>query len=224
MADKLALLSRLNLFDEMSEEEIAGVSRQLRMRELSPGTSIGGEPDRVYLVKTGRVRLYRLTSAGDDVTTATLNPGQLFGLAALEAGTGRASLAEALEISVICDAGAQDFVSLLARHPLLMAKVLVAMARQMFRLEETVESLVLDSVGQRLAKLLLGWLPGAEHVADGDLLPPHTQEEMAKLVTATRETVARTLSAWRAEGMLRNDGRRILILDAGRLAAKADGR
>ena len=47
---------------------------------------------------------------------------------------------------------------------------------------------------------------------------------MAKLVTATRETVARTLSGWRAEGMLRNEGRRILILDAGRLAAEAEGR
>ena len=53
--------------------------------------------------------------------------------------------------------GAQDFVRLLGRHPLLVAKVPVAMARQMFRLEETVESLVLDSVGQRLARLLLGW-------------------------------------------------------------------
>jgi CRP/FNR family transcriptional regulator len=222
MADKIALLRRLNLFDEMSEDEVAEVSRQLRMQEVVPGQSIGGQSDRIYLLKTGRVRLYRVTADGEDVTTATLTPGQLFGLAALEAGSARASLAEALERSVICDAGAPDFVRLLGRHPLLMAKVVLAMARQMFRLEETVESLVVDSVGQRLARLLLGWLGDAEEVAGGQLLPAHTQEEMAKLVTATRETVARTVSGWRAEGILRSEGRRLLVVNPRALAAKAE--
>lgn len=221
MADKLALLRRLNLFDEMTEEEILEVSGRLRMREVAPGSSVGGEPDRVYLLKTGRLRLHRLTTGGEDVTTAILAPGQLFGLAALQGGSGRASVAEALEQSVICEASANDFVRLLARHPLLMAKVLLVMARQMFRLEETVESLVLDSVGQRLARLLLDWLSEADHVSDGELLPSHTQDEMAKLITTTRETVARTLSRWRTDGVLRTAGRRILVLDTGALAARA---
>jgi hypothetical protein len=65
-----------------------------------------------------------------------------------------------------------------------MAKVLLVMARQMLRLEQTVESLVLDTVEERLACLLVGWRCSADRVADGDLLPAHTQEEIAKLIAA----------------------------------------
>lgn len=221
MADKLTLLRSLNLFNEMTADEVAEISRQLRMREVPAGSLIGGEPDLIYLLKVGRVRLYRLTESGEEVTTAVLAPGQLLGLAALGSGESPLTLAEALEPSVICEAGAQDFVGLLGKHPLLMAKVLLAMARQLFRLEQTVESLVLDTVGERLASLLLAWLETAEPVPGGDLLPAHTQEEMAKLVATTRESVARTLSRWREQGILRMQGRRIVVIDRGALAAKA---
>jgi CRP/FNR family cyclic AMP-dependent transcriptional regulator len=221
MTDKLDFLRRLNLFDEMDEGEIAEISRLLHMREVAAGQVAGGDPGRVYLLKAGRLRLFRRNPDGDELTTATLVPGQLFGLAALNGGSEEGSSAEALENSVICDAGAQDFVRLLGRHPLLMAKVMVAMARQIFRLEQTMESLVLDRLSERLARLLLGWFEDAEHREDGELLPPHTQAEMAKLVAGSRESVARTLGAWRVEGILRTEGRRILVLDRRALEEKA---
>ncbi|MGC8488212.1 MAG: Crp/Fnr family transcriptional regulator [Clostridia bacterium] len=221
MADKLALLRSLNLFEQMTADEVAEISQQLRMREVSAGSLVGGEPDLVYLLKIGRVRLYRLTESGAEVTTAVLAAGQLFGLAALDGGKSLPTLAEALEPSLICEAGAQDFVGLLGKHPLLMAKVLLAMARQLFRLEQTVETLVLNTVGERLASLLLAWLETADPVTGGHLLPAHTQDEMAQLVAATRESVARTLSLWREQGIIRMQGRRIVVLDSRALTAKA---
>ncbi|MGH9069625.1 MAG: Crp/Fnr family transcriptional regulator [Acidimicrobiales bacterium] len=221
MADKLALLRGLNLFEEMTADEVNEISRHLRMCEVAAGSLVGGTSDLIYLLKVGRVRLYRLTESGEQVTTAVLGPGQLFGLSALDRGVWPPTLAEALEPSLICEAGAQDFVGLLGKHPLLMAKVLIAMARQVFRLEQTVESLVLDTVEERLASLLLTWLETAEPLADGALLPPRTQEEMAKLIAATRESVARTLSLWRQQGILRMQGRRIVVTEPCALAAKA---
>jgi len=221
VSDKLDLLRRLNLFDEMDEAEIADISRLLRMREVAAGQVAGGEPGRIHLLKAGRIRLFRRSPGGEEVTPAILLPGQLFGLAALDDSSEEGSHAEALEDSVICDAGAQDFVRLLGRHPVFMAKVLLAMTRQIFRLEQAMESLVLDRLGGRLARLLLEWLDEAEHREDGDLLPPHTQAEMAKLVAGTRESVARALGGWRAEGILRTEGRRIIVLDRRALEEKA---
>ena len=120
--DKLWYLQRLNLFEEMGEAEIHAVSRELRMRSCPQGEPFAtGERDRVYLLKAGRMRLYQLTEEGHEVTTAVLEPGQLFGLAALISGDGWATHAEPIEDSVVCDANAADFVAMLAKHPLLMA-------------------------------------------------------------------------------------------------------
>ena len=62
--------------------------------------------------------------------------------------------AEALQDSYVCEAGGQEFLAILARHPLMMAMVMMAMARQMFRLERTIESLAREPVDSRLAAYL----------------------------------------------------------------------
>ncbi len=224
MPDKVWFLRRLNLFEGMNEAEIEEVSRELKMRTCAPHHSLLGDGgDRVYLLKHGRVRLYHLTVDGQDVTTAVLTPGQLFGLGAfLGASDGTATHAEALEESYICEAGAQDFLAMLARHPLLMARVVMVMAKQIFRLEQTIESMASQQVSQRLAALFLDEMPNGYAAEGGWLLPSNSQEELAKLIGSTRESVSRALSTWRARGLIRMRGRRIVVLDADRLRRTAN--
>src|SRR5260370_32641751 len=92
-------------------------------------TALEGLPDRVYLLKAGRVRLYHLSPDGEDVTTDVLEPGHLFGLSALFGGSSEDLSAEALEDSYVCEAGGQDVPAILARQPLMMDKVKMAMAQ-----------------------------------------------------------------------------------------------
>jgi CRP/FNR family transcriptional regulator len=151
------------------------------------------------------------------VTTGVLEPGQLFGLSALLGGGNEDVSAQALTDAYVCEAGAQDFLGILARHPLMMAKVMMAMAKQMFRLERTIEGLANDPVDSRLARLVGDLLQRAETSRDGQLLPAMTREEMAKIAITTRESVSRTLSAWSRDGIVELRGRRILVRDAERL-------
>jgi CRP-like cAMP-binding protein len=146
-----------------------------------------------------------------------LEPGQLFGLSALFGGGNEDLSAVALEDAYICEAGGQDFLSILARHPLMMAKVMMAMAKQMFRLERTIEGLAREPVDSRLARLVVDMLGTAEKSPDGQLLPALSREEMAKIAITTRESVSRTLSAWSKEGIVELRGRRILVRDRERL-------
>jgi CRP/FNR family transcriptional regulator len=125
--------------------------------------------------------------------------------------------AEALEDSYVCEAGAQDFLGMLAHHPLMMDKVMMAMARQMFRLERTIESLAREPVDSRLARLLLELLGSGQRLPEGSLLPAITREDMAKICITTRESVSRTLSVWSKDGIVELQGRRILIPDPERL-------
>ncbi len=222
MTEKIWLLRRLNLFDGMTDAEVEEISRELRMRSYASRQLLsldGG--DRVYLLKQGRVRLYHLTPDGQEITTAVVVPGQLFGLGAFLGGDGTATYAEVLEEGCVCEAGAQDFLAILARHPLLMARVVMVMAKQIFRLEQTIESMASQPVPRRLATLLLEEMEEGETMESGVLLPPHSQEELARLVGTTRESVSRSLSVWRAEGLITMRGRRIVILDPRRLRREA---
>jgi CRP/FNR family transcriptional regulator len=219
VSDKVRFLSRLNLFDGMSHEEIERVARELTMRRRERGESIGyGDGDRVYLLKQGRVRMHKVTRDGHEVTTAVLVPGQLFGLGSLF-GRAEPVLAECLDECYVCEAGAQDFLGILAHHPLMMAKVMMAMAKQIFRLQETVEHLALEPARSRLARHLLTMAETGTCTEAGRLLPAETQEEMAKTIASTRETVARALSAWRRQGVVAMDGRRVVLRDPDRLRA-----
>ena len=106
-----------------------------------------------------------------------------------------------------------------------VTRVVMAMARQIFRLEETVESMALESARARLARHLLKLAESGAVDADGRLLPPQTREEMAKVVASSRETVSRALAAWSREGVIATRGRRIVIRDPEALAAELlDGR
>ena len=217
MTDKLGFMRRLNLFDQMTETEVEQISKELKMRHCGAHETVfEGAPDRVYLLKAGRVRLYHLSPEGSDVTTAILEPGHLFGLSALFGSSNEDLSAEALEDSYVCEAGAQDFLSILARHPLMMAKVMMAMAKQMFRLERTIEGLH-EPVDSRVARLVVDLLNSSDELVEDQLLPGMTREEMAKICLTTRESVSRTLSAWSKEGIIELRGRRILVRDPDRL-------
>jgi CRP-like cAMP-binding protein len=223
--DKLWYLRRLNLFEGMSIEEVERISHDLRMRSCSAKSSVlDGSSERVYMIKQGRVRLYHVTENGQEVPTAILVPGQLFGLGALFGKAGDATFAEALDDTVVCDAAAQDFINMMARHPVLMAKVMMAMARQMLRLESTIESIVSRPVAARLAELLITLAEQAERSSSGAILvPSYSHEEMGKMIGPTRESVSRTLGDWRRVGIITMQGRRILVQKPGSLRAQAGG-
>src|SRR5260370_16414473 len=100
----------------MSEDEVEAVSRELKMTHCDVGEQIGGRGDHVYLIKEGRVRLYMLSREGQEVTTAVLVPGQLFGLGALFGGGDQPSFAECVHRCSLSQARGQDSLPLPPLH------------------------------------------------------------------------------------------------------------
>lgn len=212
-------LRRLNLFEGMSADEVESVSHMLRDRRCRAGERVWDrDPDRLYLLKEGQVRLYRTSADGHETTTAVLRPGQLFGLGGLF-GHGDEGMAEAVEPSVVCDASASHFLRVLAQHPVLMARVTMTMARQMFQLEQTIEELSTRRVPSRVAATLVE-LADAALASTGVAVLPQSQTEIAKLVGTTRESVARAVGELRAQGVLAA-GNPLRVLDLPRLAELA---
>jgi len=96
------------------------------------------------------------------------------------------------------------------------------MAKQMFRMERTIESLAREPVDRRLARLFVDLEGSGQMFNDGLLLPAMTREDMAKICITTRESVSRTLSAWSKDGIVELRGRRVLVRDTQRLGKLVD--
>jgi CRP-like cAMP-binding protein len=212
-------LRRLNLFDGMSAEEITEVGHLLRDRSCEAGEQVW-DPDgeRVYILKEGRIRLFRTSEDGQEVTTAVLTPGQLFGLGGL-VHRGEESVAEAVEPSVICDASATHFLRILAHHPVLMARVTMTMARQLVQMERTIEQLSTRRVAERVAAVLVD-LAEQPSSNGGMAVVRHSQTEIAKLAGTTRESASRVVGELRAQGVVAG-GRPLQVIDLVRLRAAA---
>jgi CRP-like cAMP-binding protein len=139
-------------------------------------------------------------------------------------GNGWATHAEPLVEAVVCEVSAHDFVGMLARHPLLMTKVVMVMARQLFQLEQMIESLASRRISSRLAGYLLTQSDEGERLDGGVLLAPMTHDELTTIIDSSRESVSRTIGRWRAQGIVRTEGRRIVVLAPDRLRRKAEAR
>ena len=206
-------MQRLNLFSGLSRDEIESLAGRLHDRVLEPRQLIlepDARGDRIYLVKTGSVRVYQISPEGRELTTAFLRPGQLLGTSAL-AGTGRrAAFAEALEKhTCVCDATADEFLRMMSAYPVLAAKIMVTLARQALRLEQQLEQIAFDEVPVRLAQALV-------QLADdngGELPAKLTHESLAKLINSTRETVTKTLDQFANEGLVELGYRKLNVRD-----------
>jgi CRP/FNR family transcriptional regulator, cyclic AMP receptor protein len=210
---KLWYMQRLNMFAGLSKDEIEAMAGQLhdqvwqrRQLILEPES----RADRIYLVKTGAVRVYQISAEGRELTTAILRPGQLLGTAALTGFKQQAAFAEALEPQTcVCDATAEEFLRMMSAHPMVAAKVMVALARQALRLEQQLEQLAFQEVPVRLAQVLVQL---AEDNS-GELPSRLTHESLARLISSTRETVSKTLEEFADQGLVELGYRRIQVVD-----------
>ena len=213
--NKLWFLRRLDLFEGMSDSDMERLGTLLRERSCRTGQDVVVRPsgDRLYLLKTGRVRV-----TNRDVNVAVLGPGQLFGTSSLFGAAATTQRVVALDDVVICEAPAGQFLAAMAMHPRLAAKVAMLLARQLFELEQTVERTATEPVEARLAELLL-------RIADRARTPSRVrglaQSDIARMIGASRESVSRLLANWERSGLVRTGQRDVELLDEERLRDRA---
>jgi CRP-like cAMP-binding protein len=204
---KLWFLRRLDLFEGLSDSEMERLGSLLQMRSCRTGQDVIVRPsgDRIYVVKSGRVRVLQ-----GDIAVAVLAPGQLFGTSALFGAAATNQHVVAVDDVVLCEAPAAQFLAAMTIHPRLAAKVATTLARQLFELERVVERSASDPVSSRLAELLLRM---ARHDESGAEVRGVSQEDLARMIGSSRETVSRLIAGWERDGVVRSHPRRIELAD-----------
>ena len=209
--------------DPHAQQELKAQMVEVR---LARGQSLfrEGEPgDRLYVVTAGKVKLGRTAADGRENLLAVMGPGEMFGELSLFDPGPRTAGAVAVTETTLIGLGNADLQPWLMAHPQVASQLLAALARRLRRTNEAMADLVFSDVPGRVAKALLDLARRFGVSTDDGLRVTHdlTQEELAQLVGASRETVNKALADFASRGFLRLEGRAVVILDLERLTRRA---
>ena len=203
MEDAEVVLRRAPLFEGLDEESARALRRQMPDVKLSRGEHLfleGQEGDRLYVVLDGKIKLTRAAADGRENLISVLGPGEMFGELSLFDPRPRTSSASAITDATQAGLAHDALRAWLGDHPDVSIHMLQALARRLRRANDVVADLVFTDVPGRVAKNLLDLADRfGEQERDG--LHVHhdlTQEELAQLVGASRETVNKALADFAA--------------------------
>ena len=224
LAEKLGLLKELELFAGLGAADIEAIGHATTMTHCTVGQRIlspDDPPDRIHIVKKGRVRVYRMTPDGKQLTLDIYERGTILGDMSL-LGQDRLpeAYAETLGEAVICTITPDELRRLIERYPTIGVNVIRHLSRRLQVAERELEAMAYQRVGQRLAHRLvdLSQRFGVKTVRGTLIEARLTQQELADMIGTTRETLAHTLADFRRRGMLDTVAHQVVIRDAERLA------
>jgi CRP-like cAMP-binding protein len=220
------VLSASPLFAALDAEGAQVLRETLIEKHVLKGQTLfeEGEPgDRLYVILDGKVKLGHSSPDGRESLMAVLGPGEMFGELSLFDPGKRAATATALTDASVLELSNEQLMPWLAGRPEVAAALLQALARRLRRTNEAMADLVFSDVPGRVAKALMDLGEKFGTVTPDGLLVTHdmTQEEIAQLVGASRETVNKALADFTQRGWLRLESRQVLIVDVERLRRRA---
>src|SRR5674476_701545 len=188
------------LFSSIDPEAAGALRATMTLVTLERGDVLfrEGEPgDRLYVIATGKVKVGRRAPDGRENLLAVLGPGEMIGELSLFDPGARTATATAVADTSLYELEHSGLVAWIEHHPGVATHLLGALAGRLRRTNETVADLVFSDVPGRVAKSLLGLSERfGSPVADGIRVAHDlTQEEIAQLVGASRETVNKALAA-----------------------------
>ncbi|HEY2386494.1 MAG TPA: Crp/Fnr family transcriptional regulator [Candidatus Binatia bacterium] len=222
----------LHNFDWLSELSTAETDR-LRRQAVQHTYPAGGliftptpHPRWVYLLERGLVRIYRASGSGEETTFGYVAPGEIFGELAAFSRRPRESYAKAVRASLVWRLRHEAVRELLDAHAGVVVAVIKQVGSRLKRVESRVEHLVFRSVPSRVAGILLELAEDFGHQQVEGIVLDFTlsQEELATLVGASRQTVNMSLREFERAGVLRRKGRRLVLLGIDALRRSRDAK
>ncbi len=219
-----ATLAGLPHFRELPPELLARVAALCSEVELAAGETLfraGQRCDGFFVVREGRIRVFRLAPDGREQVVHHVDAGHTFAEAALFHHGIYPANAAAAEPSRLIRIDGPRFLQLFAAERALAASMVGSLCGWLHALLDRIEMLTLVSAGSRLAAYLLR-LPARQ--VDGELRVelPVAKKALAAELSITPETLSRLLSRWRERGLVRGDGRTVALLDSRTLEAIAE--
>jgi CRP/FNR family cyclic AMP-dependent transcriptional regulator len=215
---KVTMLRNVPFFAGLSDQELEVLAESLGKRTFGKGMIIfhkGSPGQTLYIIESGKVRIFILSESGQEVSINIYGPGDVFGELALLDSLPRSAGAVVMEKTVTLNLQRDDFLRHLEACPRMARSIIEVLTTRLRYTTAYVESLAfLDVHGRVAARLLeLADRYGVQKEAAEEIELRLTQAELASWVGATRESVNKVLGTFRDQGLIEIEGQRITILD-----------
>ncbi len=219
-------MRRAPLFSALDDEAGQALLAEMASTSMDRGHILfreGDQGDSLYVIGEGKIKLGRTSPDGRENLVAILGPGEMFGELSLFDPGPRTMTATAVAETQLMGLRNDSLTGLLSGRPEVSKALLGALAQRLRRTNEHLADLVFTDVPGRVAKALLDLAQRFGRPVEDGVMVSHdlTQEELAQLVGASRETVNKALADFATRGWLKLEARAVLLRDVERLRRRA---
>lgn len=205
-------IEHVPIFASLSREERMEIVEIASSRSFEKGETVyraGDKGGTLFVLHTGRVKLYRLNASGKEQVLRFVKPGEFIGELSLFSSLPLTDNAQVLEATTMCVLQGERLKGLMAKYPSIAFKVMDELSRRLEKAENRIEDISLSSVTKRVAGALLELSDGKQ-----EFLLPMTKGDLASQLGMTQETLSRKLAALQEDGLILLKGyRKIIIKD-----------
>jgi CRP/FNR family cyclic AMP-dependent transcriptional regulator len=215
-------LRRVSLFADMNPADLEQLASSCELARVTTGgrifeaTQPGGH---LYIVISGRVRIFNSSAQGRSKTVAYLDSGDFFGELSFIDQESRSASAEALEPCVFATINAERYREWILARPEVAWALLKSLSARLRQAKREIQALSFNNALGRVAQILLD-LAGhyGEKTDDGlSIIRSFKQRELADMAGTAREVVSRALSRFKRIGCVKLSGDRITLLNEDKL-------
>ena len=220
------VVRRAPLFTALDDAAAASLRASMDAVKIAKGSILfkeGDDGEHLYIIIDGKLKLGTSSGDGRENLLSILGPGEMFGELSLFDPGPRTSTATAVTDAKLLSLSHEKVIPWLKQNPEVSLQLLTRLSQRLRRTNEAVGDLVFSDVPGRVAKALIDLGDRFGKSTPEGLLVNHdlTQEELAQLVGASRETVNKALADFAGRGWLKLDGRSVLIADVDRLSKRS---
>ncbi|WP_254659558.1 Crp/Fnr family transcriptional regulator [Mucilaginibacter sp. PPCGB 2223] len=183
----------------------------------------GTVPSGIYLIRSGKVKKYKVNNLSKEQIIYVAGPGELIGYHAVLSEERYPDSAATIEDSLLSFIPKEDFTAILQRSPVFTARLLKALSHEFTVLTNSISVIAQRTAAERLAIALIVLREKyKEGSADQDIVLNISRMDLANMAGIAEENVIRLLKEFKAEGIIETDGRKIAVKDIGLLVKKSN--
>jgi CRP/FNR family transcriptional regulator, nitrogen oxide reductase regulator len=215
-ANESSLLTKIDLFHGLASRDLEIIFSEARELSFDEGSFLFHQDDpaeRIYILTSGRVKLYQLADDGQQVLMHVMTPGRMFAAISLVKGAAYPVSAEAAQASKVLYWSQANLLALIERYPQMALNAMKVLAGHVREFQNRYRELATERVERRLARTILRLASQTgRKTEEGVLLDlPLTRQDLAEMSGTTLFTVSRILSQWESKGLVLS-GRERLVL------------
>ena len=218
-------LKNYDLFTNLGKEDIHELGQTFRFLRIKKGQTIyfaNDEGKKLYFLINGKIKISEIDGIGNEMIKDIVLTGDMFGAVPMTQFRLTHEFAEVLSSEVIlCSIDMEQFEKLMHKHPLLALSFSKKIGEKLKRVEQRYSNLVFKDVKARLKDFLMDWASKEGKEGDSGLIIKNylTHQEIASLISSSRQTVTTIINELKEEGVIAYSRSSITIQNLGALAA-----